>query len=163
MIVIANNTKNEFIVPKSIKDIIKDRAWNESKNGQLSASYDGQKILIYWIIIGCPFKNYDVDHVDRNPKNNLLDNLRVISHQKNRTNQNMRIDNTSGYKGVSWDKSRDKWICHIKYKGTQINLGRYDNLIQAAMIYDKYANKIFDKNICTTNKSLNRFKPKGDG
>lgn len=33
--------------------------------------------------------------------------------------------NTSGYKGVSWDKNRKKWIAKIVFKGKDYYLGRY--------------------------------------
>ena len=35
--------------------------------------------------------------------------------------------NKSGYKGVSWMKSRQKWIAYIGFKGKQIMLGYFDD------------------------------------
>jgi HNH endonuclease/AP2 domain len=51
----------------------------------------------------------DVDHKDRNPSNDQWDNLRPCPHGKNMWNIGKHKDNTSGYKGVSWDKRRQKW------------------------------------------------------
>lgn len=42
-----------------------------------------------------------------------------------------QINNTSGYPGVSWDVSRDKWKAQIKVNGKNIHLGRFDTLEEA--------------------------------
>lgn len=36
-------------------------------------------------------------------------------------------NNTSGVKGVSWDKSKQKWLAQLKFKQKNIYLGRYSN------------------------------------
>lgn len=41
-------------------------------------------------------------------------------------------NNTSGVKGVSWDKNKKKWIASLAIKGKTIYLGRYDRLEDAA-------------------------------
>jgi len=66
-----------------------------------------------------------VDHINGNPLDNRRDNLRICSNSANLRNGNLRINNTSGYKGVSWDKSRKKWATVIKVKYKSIHLGRY--------------------------------------
>jgi hypothetical protein len=39
---------------------------------------------------------------------------------------NKPITNTSGIKGVTWDKSRSKWVAQISFKKKHYYLGRYD-------------------------------------
>jgi hypothetical protein len=46
---------------------------------------------------------------------------------------------TSRFKGVSWDKSKGKWVAQIKRTGRQRHLGRYDDEIAAAEAYDEAA------------------------
>lgn len=48
-------------------------------------------------------------------------------------NQNMgkRINNTSGYVGVSWAKASSKWIVQIGFEGKKYNLGVYENIEDA--------------------------------
>lgn len=41
------------------------------------------------------------------------------------------INNTSGFKGVSWDKRKNKWIAQICFKRTNYRLGYYDNIEDA--------------------------------
>lgn len=48
----------------------------------------------------------EIDHKDGNPLNNQRDNLRPATHSQNMANS--KSNNTSGYKGVSWDERRQK-------------------------------------------------------
>ena len=41
-------------------------------------------------------------------------------------------NNTSGVKGVFWDKSREKWSASITFQGKKISLGRFDIIEDAA-------------------------------
>jgi hypothetical protein len=45
-----------------------------------------------------------IDHKDRNPDNNCLDNLRWVSHRDNQRNQSINSRNTTGFQGVSFIK-----------------------------------------------------------
>ncbi len=44
----------------------------------------------------------------------------------------MPSSNTSGIKGVTWDKDRNKWEAQISFKGKHYYLGRYDDIVDAA-------------------------------
>ncbi len=48
-------------------------------------------------------------------------------------------NNTSGYRGVSYEKRRKKWRAHITAKNQRIYLGYYDSAIEAAEAYDRAA------------------------
>jgi hypothetical protein len=50
----------------------------------------------------------------------------------------IRSNNTSGYRGVSWNKQCKKWIAVIVVYGKRIHLGSFDNALEAAMEYDYY-------------------------
>lgn len=53
--------------------------------------------------------------------------------------------NTSGIKGVSWDKSRNKWVAQIEFKGKKYYLGRYDNKEDAREAREKAEKEMFGK------------------
>jgi hypothetical protein len=57
-----------------------------------------------------------VDHRNLNRGDNRINNLRIATHAENLRNCNRRIDNTSGVKGVSYDKSRDRWMAYVDRK-----------------------------------------------
>jgi hypothetical protein len=66
------------------------------------------------------------DHRDGNGLNNQRYNLRPATHAENMCNARMRKDNTSGFKGVSWDKYTGRWQAAIHVSNKRIHLGRHD-------------------------------------
>lgn len=85
----------------------------------------------------------EVDHVDGNGLNNTRKNLRLCTRSQNMMNRRASSSNISGFKGVSWDKSRNNYLSKIKVKGKTINLGRFVDPIDAATAYDRAAVKYF--------------------
>lgn len=72
-----------------------------------------------------------VDHINGNKLDNRKCNLRICSQQQNTFNTCINSNNTSGYKGVTWDKKRNKWIAQIMVNYKHIYLGRYENIEDA--------------------------------
>lgn len=72
-----------------------------------------------------------VDHVDRNPRNNRIENLREACKKLNAINSGLPANNRSGIKGVSWHKAGQKWTAQIKNDGVKIHLGSYSKLQDA--------------------------------
>ena len=99
------------------------------------------------VSIGRFLLNYDgpddVDHIDRNIYNNKKSNLRVITHAQNAMNTPFRDNNTTGYKGVSYDEDRNKYRSHITVDGVQLFLGRFKTKEEAALAYNTAALKYY--------------------
>ena len=55
----------------------------------------------------------------------------------------MMITNTSGFRGVWWDKFKNKWHSNISVNNKTIHLGRFKNIKDAAKIYNQAALKYF--------------------
>lgn len=89
-----------------------------------------------------PPSGYDVDHKDRNTSNDAKDNLRLATRTQNNANAKRPRHNTSGYKGASYDKRRDKWEACINYKGRKRFLGYFDSPEEAHAAYCKAANDL---------------------
>lgn len=83
----------------------------------------------------------EIDHKDMNKLNNQKKNLRLCSLEQNIRNRGIKKTNTSGYKGVSWNKSKGKWSSKIVFKRKQIHLGDFDDPENAAHAYDNAAVK----------------------
>src|SRR3972149_1592949 len=62
---------------------------------------------------------------------------------KNRFNNKLEIRNTSGYKGVYWNKRRQKWLARVEINDKKISLGAFDNKLDAAKAYNIGAIKYF--------------------
>ncbi len=73
-----------------------------------------------------------VDHDDRNPSNNKIENLLDSDKRKNAYNSGMFSHNTSGIRGVSWDKKQGKWAARFKQDGKYLFLGYHINIEDAA-------------------------------
>lgn len=55
-----------------------------------------------------------VDHINGDGLDNRKENLRIVTSSQNATNVEMTRGNTSGYKGVSYRKERNKWKTEIR-------------------------------------------------
>jgi len=72
-----------------------------------------------------------VDHIDRNPLNNRIDNLRAADDHINAWNSGKKHHNTSGYKGVVYFAQTNKWSAKVGYKRKLIHGGYYNTKEEA--------------------------------
>jgi hypothetical protein len=72
-----------------------------------------------------------IDHINRVKTDNRISNLREVTHLQNSQNRSKNVNNTSGYCGVCWQKSRNQWHVKISYKGKRVHVGRFDHLEDA--------------------------------
>lgn len=80
-----------------------------------------------------------IDHIDGNPLNNSKQNLRSCSHVQNCMNKKMLKNNTTGYKGVWFNKSSGKYVAEIYVNKIRIFLGEYSTPEIAGDAYKKAA------------------------
>lgn len=95
-------------------------------------------ILMHRFIMNTP-DDMDTDHEDLKPLNNQKYNLRICTRRQNQGNIGLRKDNTTGYKGVCWNKVVKKWQAYIYHNKKYKNLGYFVNIEDAARAYDKAA------------------------
>ena len=117
--------------------------WHTDRYGVVSSwfgSKDNKRMLMSRFIMNAP-DNLEVDHKDGNRLNNQRSNLRFATSSQNKMNRGPRIDNTSGYKGVSWHKQRKKWTARIMANDKYISLGLFNNILDAAKSYNLAAKK----------------------
>lgn len=87
----------------------------------------------------------NVDHINNNKTDNHATNLRWATTSENAMNQKLSTANTSGHKGVSYDKRRNKWAVQIILNGKKIYLGRFDDIADAVHARKKKAEELFGK------------------
>jgi hypothetical protein len=85
----------------------------------------------------------EVDHVDGDGLNNCRYNLRDGAGFRNNANKVMLRNNTSGYKGVGWNKRKSKWRASIMINRKSIFLGYFNTPEEAADAYDQAAVRYF--------------------
>ncbi len=88
--------------------------------------------------------NLECDHKNRITLDCRKNNLRICTTAENSFNKALRKDNTSGFKGVSWEGRREKWVAEIKAFGKKYYLGQFGDVIDAAKAYNKAAQKHFE-------------------
>ncbi len=84
-----------------------------------------------------------IDHINGNPSDNRIGNLRLATAAENVRNQRKRSSTTSVYKGVSWYKRKRKWIAQIRINGKSTHLGYFHDELAAHMAYCQAAQKHF--------------------
>lgn len=79
------------------------------------------------------------DHINGDGLDCRRENLRPATHSQNRYNRGAQSNNTSGYKGVIWDKKRLKWQANIQASGKRFFRGYFGTAEDAARAYDEMA------------------------
>ena len=64
-----------------------------------------------------------VDHINGDRRDNRIENLRATTNTQNSYNRLLSSTNTSGVKGVSWDKTKGKWHAQLNYNGKNRHMG----------------------------------------
>lgn len=87
-----------------------------------------------------------VDHQNHNGLDNRKANLQIVTPAENTYNKRKERGLVSSkYKGVSFRKRLNKWTAYISYRGRRINLGCFDDEIDAAKAYDEAAKELFGR------------------
>lgn len=78
-----------------------------------------------------------IDHIDRNPRNNAIENLRACTNAENQYNALRKVNNKSGFKGVVQHKNctLKKWQAKITVNKKVISLGYYATPEEASEVY----------------------------
>lgn len=92
---------------------------------------------VIWCLHYGSWPDFQVDHINGIRNDNRIENLRQAVNMENGRNRGKQINNTSGYKGVSFYKSRGKFESNICVGGKQIRLGYF---LTAEEAHDAYCN-----------------------
>jgi len=84
-----------------------------------------------WLYVHGYMPPQQIDHINRDRSDNRLINLRLATHSLNNQNKKIQINNTSGFKGVSYDKKIKKWVSNIGINNKNNRIGRYENISDA--------------------------------
>lgn len=131
------NDKNkevaEAIIDSEDYEKCKDLKWYLTNSGYVLS---GHSPYLQHLVFG---RKTQLDHIDGDKLNNRKNNLRTCTTAENSRNCKISKNNTSGYKGVSWNKERNKWTADIMYNYKHIYLGEFIEGKQAAAAYNEKA------------------------
>ena len=155
-------TQNSTLTQDHVKSLFdyRDGQLYRKSNGKISAckhadgylrSHINNKIyynhrLIFLIHYG--YMPTFIDHIDGNPANNKIENLREVTNGQNQHNKTINANNKSGVKNVHWSNSMKKWCVQISVDNKIKTVGFYDGLELAdhaaqearKMYHGEYAN-----------------------
>lgn len=89
---------------------------------------------VAWALHHGSWPTHQIDHINGNPADNRIENLRDVPATVNCHNQSRRRDNTSGVTGVHFNKATGKWVASILGNGKMLNLGYYETIEEAAAV-----------------------------
>ena len=97
-------------------------------NGYYKVRIHGKMHGIHRVIFAMHYGYFpkNADHIDGNPANNKIENLREATTAQNAWNTTNHSRNTSGYKNVLFRKDRKKWACRFRVNGKDIMRGYFD-------------------------------------
>lgn len=99
----------------------------KARNGFYAARNEkGKTILMHRLILNCP-KTHEVDHKNMDRLDNRKENLRIATRSQNRNNQKLSKNNTTGFKGIYYNKKRKSWESFIKANNKHIYLGKFNS------------------------------------
>lgn len=97
---------------------------------------------VAWAMFYGQWPELQVDHINRDPSDNRISNLRLATNLQNCANKRIYRNNTSGAKGVS-QRSSGRWQAYIKVNYRRIHLGTFDTKEEARAAYQKAAHSAF--------------------
>ena len=114
-----------------------DKAGSKRKDGYIAINVRGFRLTAHrvaWAIHTGEWPKRNIDHINGNPGDNRIANLRDVSQRENIQNlYKAKSHNKVGFLGVSRDKN--KFSARIVVDGKQIRLGRFKTPEEAHATY----------------------------
>lgn len=82
-----------------------------------------KSVLLHRWLLDAP-EDKIVDHINRTPLDNRLQNLRLADSVQSAQNKGIYKNNTSGARGVHWSSTRNRWVAQVKANGKNL-VSRY--------------------------------------
>jgi len=118
-----------------------NEAGSTLKNGYRHIYFNGKWIYTHRLVflMHHGYLPERLDHVNGNPSDNRIENLRPATQSQNMWNRAISKNNTSGIKGVS--KFKNKWKACVMKNYKLIYLGLYNTIEEAKKAVEDFRNK----------------------
>ena len=144
-----DSNNKEFYFDLEDYDKIKDYCWNVKYDNYVETNtrklIDGtsKTLSLHRVVMNVKDKSIHVDHINHNPNDNRKKNLRIVTRAQNQANAKIRIDNTSGTKGVYYCNTWNKWVASIQENKKQHS--KSFKTKEEAILYRKYLEEKYQK------------------
>lgn len=116
-------------------------AGHSGTKGYTSIWLSGRKYFahrIIWEMHNGPITGgLEIDHINHNPGDNRIENLRLTNRGGNLKNKSKYHSNSSGVTGVNWRKDKRKWQAKIRVNKKFIHLGYFNDILDAELARKK--------------------------
>jgi hypothetical protein len=106
----------------------------------LSQTYSAHRLAWLWAYGKWP--EGEIDHIDRDPSNNRVSNLRIATRSQNCANRNLTWGKINP-PGTYFERARNRWVATIKVNGRRVRIGAYADKTAASKAYVEASLKYF--------------------
>lgn len=136
--------------PREIGAVLGKQSGTTNVHGYVLIGVPGfwqiQAHKLAWIYVhGLTIGGAEIDHIDTNPSNNAIGNLRLATSTQQKQNRSVQSNNRCGLKGAYFHACRKgkKWRSQIKVGGRLIFLGYFNTAQEAHEAYGNAAREHF--------------------
>lgn len=123
---------------------LKNICWCEGTHGYAIGTRNCKNVSFHRLVMKVTDSNIQVDHINGDRLDNRKSNLRTCTNQENSFNKYKNSNNSSGYKGVYYDREYNKWRGAIQYNGKSIKSPhRYSTPEEAYKWYMQKSDELF--------------------
>ena len=119
----------------TIRNTIGKQVGSLTKQGYLECQIQGKRYLLHrlaWFMVYGVWPPDEIDHINCVRTDNRIENLRLASFCQNQQNKGTNSRNTSGVKGVCWDKRTSQWKARVYASRRLVAERRFDNIDEAS-------------------------------
>lgn len=134
-LLIRKNDYNKYLKAGDILGTI-------NSEGYLNVKVKGSIFKVHRIIFKM-IHGYEptcIDHINGNRKDNRIENLREATISENQRNTKLRVNNSTGVKGVTYDKKCKKYRARCYYNNKQTSLGYFEDIACAKEAVQNFRN-----------------------
>lgn len=123
--------------------------WSPRYRSFVAARTESQTSLyMSRLIMGITDRIVIVDHENHNTLDNRRLNLRLVNRYQSQWNKKRSRNNTSGFKGVSFNKASGKWFARIGFNNKTFHLGAFQTATMAHEAYRTAALRLHGEFAC---------------
>ncbi len=136
------NSDKKAVIDARFEKLLSCYRWYLRPDGRVATNfrmkgakpYKTLNIKLHRLLMGDPKNGLEVDHINRDPLDNRLSNLRLCDHVENSWNMKAPM-------GVTLFRGK-KWRARIKHRGKEIHIGIFDTKEDAIKARDNLEKKL---------------------